>query len=276
MPGETASPQLLGHPRGLTVLAGTEMWERFSFYGMQALLMLYMTKYLLLPERARGVLGLEAYRAGLEAMVGKLSDLAFAGQTYGLYSGMIYLAPILGAWLGDRVLGRTRTVTLGCLLMAAGHLAMASEALFLGALTLLVLGSGCLLGNMLAQVGLLYAPEDQRRTRAFGVYLITLNIGALVAPLVIGTLGEKVSWHLGFGAAGIGMLIGLATYLFGRRHLPPDRISERGPKVSLTRGEWRRVSFILLLLFFPYMLFATAANHPTASCSCGPTHKSTA
>ena len=260
MPGETASPQLFGHPRGLTVLAGTEMWERFSFYGMQALLMLYMTKYLLLPERARGVLGLEAYRAGLEAMVGKLSDLAFAGQTYGLYSGMIYLAPILGAWLGDRVLGRTRTVTLGCLLMAAGHLAMASEALFLGALTLLVLGSGCLLGNMLAQVGLLYAPEDQRRTRAFGVYLITLNIGALVAPLVIGTLGEKVSWHLGFGAAGIGMLIGLATYLFGRRHLPPDRISERGPKVSLTRGEWRRVSFILLLLFFPYMLFATAAN----------------
>jgi POT family proton-dependent oligopeptide transporter len=137
---------------------------------------------------------------------------------------------------------------------------MASEAVFLGALTLLILGSGCLLGNMAAQVGLLYAPDDERRTRAFGVYLITLNIGALVSPLVIGTLGEKVSWHLGFGAAGIGMLIGLATYLIGRRHLPPDTLSERGPKVRLTRGEWRRVGAILLLLFGPYMLYYTAAN----------------
>ena len=107
---EPPSSDLFGHPRGLTVLATTESWERFSFYGMQALLMLYMTKYLLLPERARNVVGLAAYRAGLEAVVGKLSDLAFAGQTYGLYSGMIYLMPLAGAWLGDRVLGRTRTI----------------------------------------------------------------------------------------------------------------------------------------------------------------------
>jgi POT family proton-dependent oligopeptide transporter len=254
------SADLFGHPRGLTVLATTEMWERFSFYGMQAILLLYMTKYLLLPEHARHVIGLEAFRSGLEAVVGKLTDLAFAAQTYGLYSGMVYLTPLVGAWLGDRVLGRTRTVTIGCLLMAAGHLAMASEVLFLGALTLLILGAGCLLGNMMAQVGLLYSAEDERRTRAFGVYLITLNIGALVAPLVIGTLGEKVSWHWGFGAAGIGMLIGLATYLLGRRHLPPDTISERGPKVRLTRGEWRRVGAILLLLFGPYMLYYTVTN----------------
>ena len=254
------SSDLFGHPRGLTVLATTEMWERFSFIGMQAILLLYMTKYLLLPEHARHVLGLDAYRTGLEAVVGKLSDLAFAAQTYGLYSGLIYITPIAGAWLGDRVLGRTRTVTIGCLLMAAGHLAMASEALFLGALCLLIAGSGCLLGNMLAQVGQLYGVEDQRRTRAFGVYLITLNIGALAAPLVIGTLGEKVSWHLGFGAAGIGMLIGLTIYLTGRRHLPPDAIVERGPKVALTRGEWRRVGAILLLLFGPYMLYYTASN----------------
>jgi POT family proton-dependent oligopeptide transporter len=259
-PSAARSRDLFGHPRGLTVLATTEMWERFSFYGMQAILLLYMTKYLLLPEHARYVLGLDAYRAGLEAVVGKLTDLAFAAQTYGLYSGMIYIMPIAGAWVGDRVLGRTRTITIGCLLMAAGHLAMASEAAFLGALTLLVIGSGCVIGNMLAQVGLLYSLEDERRTRAFGIYLITLNIGALVAPLVIGTLGEKVSWHLGFGAAGIGMLIGLATYLYGRRHLPPDTVSKRGPKVRLTRGEWRRVGAILLLLFGPYMLYYTAAN----------------
>jgi POT family proton-dependent oligopeptide transporter len=254
------SSDLFGHPRGLTVLATTEMWERFSFYGMQALLLLYMTKYLLLPAQARAVIGLDGCRSGLEAVVGKLTDLAFAAQTYGLYSGMIYLTPIAGAWLGDRVLGRTRTITIGCLLMAAGHLAMASEAAFLAALTLLVLGSGCVIGNMLAQVGLLYPLEDQRRTRAFGVYLITLNMGALAAPLVIGTLGEKVAWHWGFGAAGVGMLIGLATYLIGRRHLPPDTLSERGPKVRLTRGEWRRVAAILLLLFGPYMLYYTATN----------------
>jgi len=236
------------------------MWERFSFYGMQALLLLYMTKYLLLPEHARDVLGLAGFRTGVEAVVGKLSDLAFAAQTYGLYSGMIYLTPIAGAWLGDRVLGRTRTISIGCLLMAAGHLTMASEALFLGALTLLVLGAGCVIGNMAAQVGLLYAPEDQRRTRGFGVYLITLNIGALIAPLIIGTLGEKVSWHLGFGAAGIGMLIGLATYLLGRRHLPPDTISKREQRAAMTRAEWRRVGAILLLLFGPYMLYYTASN----------------
>ncbi|MEY4238398.1 MAG: hypothetical protein RL339_999 [Pseudomonadota bacterium] len=255
--------ELFGHPRGLTVLATTEMWERFSVYGMQALLMLYMTKYLLLPEHARGVIGLATYRSGLESVVGKLSDMAFAGQTYGIYSGMIYLTPIVGAWLGDRILGRTRAITIGCLLMAGGHLAMASEALFLGALTLLVLGSGCVLGNMAAQVGLLYTPEDKRRTRAFGVYLITLNIGALAAPLVIGTLGERVSWHLGFSAAGIGMLIGLATYLAGRRHMPPENLAKRsakGAKVALTRGEWRQIGTILLLLFVPYMLYVVAAN----------------
>jgi len=258
---KAGSSELFGHPRGLTVLAGTEMWERFSFYGMQALLMLYMTKYLLLPEHARSVLGLAGYRAGLEAVVGKLTDVAFAAQTFGLYSGLIYLTPIAGAWLGDRVLGRTRTISIGCLVMAAGHLAMASEALFLGALTLLIIGAGCLLGNMAAQVGLLYAPEDRRRTRAFGIYLITLNIGALVAPLVIGTLAEKVSWNWGFGAAGIGMLIGLVTYLTGRRHLPPDRISRRRgdtARPALTRAEWRRVGAILLLLFGPYMLYGAA------------------
>jgi len=236
------------------------MWERFSFYGMQALLMLYMTKYLLLPEHARNVLGLAVYRSALESVVGQMSDLAFAGQTFGLYSGMIYITPLIGAWLGDRHLGRTRTITIGCLLMSAGHLAMAVEAAFLGALTLLILGSGCLLGNMAAQVGLLYSPEDQRRTRAFGVYLLTLNIGALVAPLIIGTLGEKVSWHLGFGAAGVGMLIGLATYLAGRKHMPPDRVSKRGPRARLNPVERWRVAVILLLLFVPYLLYSTATN----------------
>ncbi len=256
----TGRRDLFGHPRGLTVLATTEMWERFSFLGMQALLLLYMTKYLLQPEHAARVWGLASFRSGVESVTGPLSDLAFAAQTFGLYSGLVYLTPIAGAWLGDRVLGRTRTVTIGCLLMAAGHLTMAVETAFLLALTLLILGAGCLVGNMAAQVGALYAPQDERRTRAFGVYLITLNIGALVAPLIVGTLGEDVSWHLGFGAAGVGMLIGLVTYLWGRRFLPPDRIVARGPKVELSRGEKRRVATILLMLFVPYMLYFAVTN----------------
>lgn len=234
------------------------MWERFSFYGMQALLMLYMTKYLLLPEHEPAVLALAAFRSTLSAITGPMTDLAFAAQTFGIYSGLLYGTPLVGAWLGDRVLGKTRTVTGGCLLMAAGHLAMASTHFFLVALLLIVTGAGGVIGNMAAQVGLLYGPDDMRRTRAFGVYLITLNIGALAAPLVIGTLGEKVGWHYGFGAAGIGMLIGLATYLSGQRYLPPDKIRRRSSSVKLDRGERRRVAAILCLLV-PYTLYAASA-----------------
>ncbi len=240
------------------VLATTEMWERFSFFGMQALLLLYMTKYLLLPEHARTVFGLTAFRSGLATVVGPMTDLAFATQTYGLYSGLIYGTPLIGAWLGDRVLGKTRTVTAGCLLMAAGHLAMASERLFLVALLLIIVGAGGVIGNMAAQVGQLYGPGDQRRTRAFGIYLITLNIGALIAPLVIGTLGERVDWHVGFGAAGVGMLIGLATYLAGRRHLPPDAIRKRGVVAGKLTSQQRRQVAAIGLLLVPYLLYGAA------------------
>ena len=249
---------LFGHPRGLTVLATTEMWERFSFYGMQALLMLYMTKHLLQPGVAPDVMGLAAFRDGLAAIVGPMTDLAFAAQTFGIYSGLLYGTPLIGAWLGDRVLGKTRTITLGCLLMTAGHLTMASEHWFLLALTLIVIGAGGVIGNMAAQVGLLYAPDDHRRTRAFGIYLITLNIGALVAPLAIGTVGEKVAWHYGFSIAGIGMAIALITYLFGRRHLPPDTIRRRAAREPLSREDWRKVWAILALLV-PYTLYGAAA-----------------
>jgi POT family proton-dependent oligopeptide transporter len=226
---------------------------------MQALLMLYMTKYLLLADHARNVLGLAQFRGVLSATFGPMTDLAFATQTYGIYSGLIYASPLIGAWLGDRVIGKTKAVTIGTLLMAAGHLAMASERLFLVALSLLIVGSGCLLGNMAAQVGLLYSPDDARRTRAFGLYLLALNVGALISPLIIGTLGEKVSWHWGFGAAGFGMLIGLATYLFGRRHLPPDVISKRTATAKLTLTEWKTLG-VLMLMLVPYLLATAALN----------------
>jgi POT family proton-dependent oligopeptide transporter len=166
------------------------------------------------------------------------------------------VTPLAGAYLGDRVLGRTKTVTLGALLMSAGHLTMAVEQAFLLALLLLILGGGLFISNLAAQIGGLYAPDDTRRTRAFGIYLMALNVGALIAPLVAGTLGEKVGWHWGFGAAGIGMLIGLATYLFGRRHLPPDVIAQGATAEPLTRNQWVSVGTILLLLVPKLFFFA--------------------
>ena len=247
-----------GHPKGLGYLAGTELWERFSFYSMQSLLMLYMTKYLLLPENSGKVAGLGTFRSVLEAIFGPMTNLALAAQTFGLYSGLILVTPLAGAYLGDRVLGRTKTVTIGALLMSAGHLTMASERAFLLALLLLILGGGLFISNLVSQIGGLYAPDDTRRTRAFGIYLMALNVGALAAPLIAGTLGEKVGWHWGFGAAGIGMLCGLATYLSGRRHFPPDTIARGEKPAPLSRGQWTSVGAIMLLLVPKIFFFAAA------------------
>ena len=245
-----------GHPKGLGFLAGTELWERFSFYSMQSLLMLYMTKYLLLPENSGNVIGFSTFRGVVEGIFGPMTDLALAAQTFGLYSGFILVTPLLGAWLGDRVLGRTRTITIGALLMSAGHLTMASERSFLLALLLLILGGGLFISNLAAQIGGLYSPTDTRRTRAFGIYLMAVNAGALAAPLVAGTLGEKVGWHWGFGAAGIGMLIGLATYLAGRPHFPPDKIAQGAKPAPLSRPQWRSILGIVVLLAPKLFFFA--------------------
>jgi POT family proton-dependent oligopeptide transporter len=248
-----------GHPRGLAFLAFTQVWERFSFYGMQALLALYMIHRLLLPGHIENVVGFAGFRYGLEAVFGPMSMLALASQIFGLYTGFIYLTPLAGAWLGDRVLGQRMTTVLGLVLMAAGHLLMASEAAFLFALTLLVFGAGFLKGNMYAQVGNLYAAGDSRRTRAFSIFLIGLNVGAFFAPLVCGTLGEVYGWHWGFGAAGIGMLVGLATYLGGWRYLPPDRRRRDGPVVKLDRSDWRAIAAIGLMLL-PTVAIYSATN----------------
>ncbi len=247
-----------GHPRGLGFLAGTELWERFSFYAMQALLMLYMTKYLLLPENSAKIVGLGIYRDVLEAVFGPMTNLALAAQTFGLYSGLILATPLVGAWLGDRVLGRTKTITIGALLMSAGHLTMANEKAFLLALLLLILGGGCFIGNLAAQIGGLYEPRDMRRTRAFGVYLMALNVGAFMAPLIAGTMGERIGFHWGFGAAGVGMLIGLATYLAGRRHMPPDMVARGQKQPKLNGPQWVTVGAIILTLIPRVLLFGAA------------------
>lgn len=214
----------LGHPRGLAYIVFAEGWERFSFYGMQALLMLYMVGHLLQPGTIEGIAAFAAFRAVVESVFGPLSVQALASQIFGLYVGLVYFFPVLGGMLGDRYIGRTRAVVIGAVLMATGHFLMAFEATFLFALACLILGSGMLKGNLAAQVGDLYPKTDARRSSAFSIYCLAINAGAFVAPLVCGTLGEVYGWHYGFGAAGVGMLVCIPIYLSGRSHFPPQRI----------------------------------------------------
>ncbi len=211
----------LGHPKGLAYLAFTEAWERFSYYGMQTLLVLYMVHQLLLPGHIEHVAGFAWLRAAL-SHGHPISNQAIASEVFGLYSGLVYFTPFFGGLLADWVLGRTKTVVVGACLMALGHFLMAFDVSFLPALICLMLGSGCFKGNIATQVGGLYAPEDLRRADGFQVFYLGINAGVIVAPFVTGTLAEKVAWHYGFGAAGVGMLISLVIYLSGRRYLPPD------------------------------------------------------
>jgi proton-dependent oligopeptide transporter, POT family len=238
----------LGQPRGLAYIVFTEAWERFSFYGMQALLVLYMSGHLLHPGTVEGVIGFGGFRAGLEVVFGQLSLQALATQIFGLYIGLIYFVPVLGGLLGDRLLGRRTAVVAGAVLMAGGHFLMAFEAAFLFALGLLILGSGLLKGNLAAQVGSLYAKNDPRRDTAFSLYCMSINVGAFIAPLVCGTLGELYGWHYGFGAAGVGMLIGIAIYLQGRVYLPADYVAAPGARVKLQPGDGRIIASLLTVL----------------------------
>ncbi|RAI44942.1 peptide MFS transporter [Rhodoplanes roseus] len=257
-PGRPAGRRdLFGHPPGLAVLFGTEMWERFSYYGMRALLVLYMVKHLSEPERAATVLGWAGLHRGLEAIVGPLGPQPFASWIYGFYTGLVYLTPLFGGLLADRVLGQRRTVVLGAVLMALGHFMMAVESLFLLALLTLILGNGAFKPNIVTQVGGLYGPGDARRDRAYSVFYVGINIGAFLAPLVCGTLGEGVGWHWGFGAAGIGMLLGLLIYLGGSATLPPDAATqaEALPETSGLAREDRRAILAILLLCLPVTLF---------------------
>jgi proton-dependent oligopeptide transporter, POT family len=256
----SAEGDFLGHPRGLTFLFTTEMWERFSFYGMRALLMLYMVKHLLLAGHD-DVIGLGAVRGVLESIFGPLGVQPFASQIYGLYTGFVYLTPLLGGWLADHVLGQRRTVILGAALMAAGHFMMAFEPLFLLALVALILGNGAFKPNISTQVGGLYAPGDHRRDRAYSIFYVGINVGAFLAPLVCGTLGEKLGWHYGFAAAGVGMTIALAIYLYAVPMLPSDEMHKAKAagldKKPLDRTEWRPI-LALIMLFLPTTFFWAA------------------
>jgi len=247
-----------GHPRALSFLFATEMWERFSYYGMRALLVLYMVEYLLKPAQAGQVLGLAGFKTALETVFGPLDMQPLASQIYGFYTGLVYLTPIFGGLLADRLLGQRRTVLLGAALMAAGHFMMAFERLFLLALLTLILGNGCFKPNISTQVGALYAPGDRRRDRAFSIFYVGINLGAFFSPLVCGTLGEEVGWHYGFAAAGVGMTTGLIIYLIATPALPRDAFAKRAaPQAPLARGDWQAIGAILTLMLPVSLFWAT-------------------
>ena len=211
-----------GQPRGLTVLFLTNMWEQFSYYGMRALLVYYMTKQLLMSQQQSSFI-------------------------YGAYTACAYFTPIIGGAIADRYLGKKRAVIVGASIMAAGHFMMTFEPLFYVALATIAIGNGLFLPSLPSQIGDLYKRDDARRGWAFNVYYVGINIGGFLAPLICGTLGEVYGWHYGFGAAGIGMLAGLIIYLSGQKYLPPEQ-----PRVVSDEAKANRVGFgrdtVLLLL----------------------------
>ena len=255
---ETHEPTFLGHPRGLWYLAFTEAWERFSYYGMQALLVLYMVKFLLLPGHVEHVVGFAAFRK----LYGGLDGQALASAIFGTYTASVYLTPILGGYLADRFLGKRQAVLLGAITMAAGQFLMASSSAFLFALLALVFGCGLIKGNIASQVGALYKPEDLRRADAFQIFYLGINAGVIASPLIVGTLGEIYGWQYGFIAAGVGMLLAIAIYLAGQKYLPREHMQARNataPRPRLTTAEKRAIFALLLLI--PVLAVAIVPNN---------------
>lgn len=212
-----------GQPRGLTILFLTEMWEKFSFFGMRSLLVYYMLKALAMPQQQ-------------------------ASWIYGGYAALAYFTPILGGLIADRKLGRRRAVILGGSIMALGHFLMAFESLFFPALGLIALGNGLFLPSLPSQVQTLYAPGDPRREYAYNVYYVGINLGAVLAPFVCGTLGELYGWHYGFGAAGVGMCLGLAIYIAGGRYLPQTDVRVADERRNQDESIARRFAILFAVI----------------------------
>ncbi|HET9337073.1 MAG TPA: peptide MFS transporter, partial [Sphingomicrobium sp.] len=226
-------PTWFGQPRGLTVLFLTNMWEQFSYFGMRALLVYYMTKQLLIGQ-------------------------AQSSFIYGAYTACAYFTPIIGGVIADRFLGKRKAVIIGASIMALGHFMMAFEALFYAALAAIALGNGLFLPSLPSQVGDLYRRDDPRRGWAFNVYYVGINIGGFLAPLICGTLGELYGWHYGFGAAGIGMVLGLIIYLAGQRYLPAEEPRQVESGTPARPGFDRHTVLVLLGIALAVTVFRAA------------------
>jgi POT family proton-dependent oligopeptide transporter len=246
---------------GLGWLAASEFWERFCYYGMQFLLVLYLLHYLLQPGHIEHVWGFEAFRRLIVWIYGEPTQMVFASNISQLYAGLVYVTPLLGGVIADRFIGRTRTVTIGAILMVIGTFLLALDQTFLWGLGFLLAGVGCFKANIASQVGDLYEIDDQRRSSGFQIYFMGIQLAVIISPIICGTLGEKVDWHLGFIAAGVGMSVALATYLYGRRTFPPEPVKKMGTKEKhppLTAHDWRVV--ILLVALLPVLAFSIVGN----------------
>lgn len=225
--------RFLGHPRGLGLLFGVEMWERFSYYGMRALLVLYLVNGLHWSDRD-------------------------AANLYGTYTGLVYGVQIIGGFLADRFLGTRRSLLIGGIIIALGHFVLAiptGAMLYLG-LGLVVAGTGLFKPNVSTMVGQLYAPGDSRRDAGFTIFYMGINLGATFAPLVTGYLAQRVGWHWGFGAAGVGMVLGLIVYVWGRNTYlagigidPPGKRATVDTDVNDTSATTRILALLLLFAF---------------------------
>jgi POT family proton-dependent oligopeptide transporter len=254
----------IGHPPGLGWLSASEFWERFAYYGMQALLVLYLSHFLFKPGTIDHVWGIEPFRHALETVYGKLDYAALASALVGFYSAMVYLTPLLGGYIADRLIGRTATVALGASMMAAGYFLLCFEPTFLIGIFALLFGVGCFKGNIAAQVGDLYSIDDQRRADGFQIYFLGIQMAVIISPLITGTLGEKVGWTWGFGSAGVGILIGLAIYLFGRYAYPPEVFVKKHDVAEvatppLTRRDWGVIAILVALL--PVLALSIVGNN---------------
>jgi POT family proton-dependent oligopeptide transporter len=246
----------LGHPKGLGYLAVVEGCERFSYYSMQTLLTLYMVNYLLLPGRLENVVGLEWLRVN---HYDGLSGQPLSSAIFGDYTSLVYLTPIIGGIIADRFIGRRAALIAGGAIMALGHFLMAFEHMFVFALLALIVGVGLFKGNIASQVGALYKESDLRRAMAFQIFYIAINVSVIVAPLISGTLGEKVGWHWGFGCAGVVMVGGLLLFLAGQKYLPDNAPPAKGqPREKMGTGDWPRV--IALMLLVPAMAIGLLTN----------------
>lgn len=248
--------EAFGHPKGLYVLFFTEMWERFSYYGMRVLLVLYMTQHLLTQiDQGFVVYGFDTFKTVLESVFGPLSHQAISSHIYGLYTGFAYFTPFFGGIIADRFIGQRKSVYWGGFIMAAGHLLMAVESFFLLAMILLVIGNGFFKPNISTQVGGLYPQGDARRDGAYTIFYMGINLGAFLSPIICGTLGQKVGWHWGFASAGIGMLIGLIVYHLGQKHLPasfddtPLKKAKHDKQMheNMSKDDWKKVWALMFL-----------------------------
>ncbi len=232
--------RFFGHPRGLSTLFFTELWERFSFYGMRGLLILFMTAAV-----ATGGLGF---------------TVAKAGSIYGLYTAMVYLLGVPGGWVADRMLGQRRAVLYGGVIIALGHYSLALpgiDTFYLG-LVLIVIGTGLLKPNVSTMVGQLYQANDPRRDAGFSIFYMGINIGSFVAPLLCSYLGENVNWHYGFGLAGVGMTFGVIQYTLGAKNLSEMSLPPRQEPREKRRMQWMLAVAAIVSVLAAALLFSGA------------------